>query len=187
MKKTLCFLTALFISTLATAATRPFNLSLTPRVAVYDRDDSINGLTLSVWGENKQESLALGLINGTAGDSLGASLGIINYAADYRGLQWGIVNHALSDMSGWQGGFFFGLVGSIFNYTGGDMTGFQTGAVNYAGNLLGFQLGVVNYARDTHSAGLQIGLVNVIKANTAWFSRLPDELAPAMVFVNWRF
>ena len=82
------------------------------------------------------------------------------------------------DFLGWQGGFV--------NYTDGTMKGFQSGTVNYAGRLTGLQLGFVNYAEDA-DAGVQIGLVNIIRQNTAWFSGLPEELAPAMIFVNWRF
>jgi hypothetical protein len=62
----------------------------------------------------------------------------------------------------------------------------QTGFLNYAGRLRGLQLGLINLA-DAASSGLQIGLINVINQNTRWFSGLPDELAPAMVFVNWGF
>jgi hypothetical protein len=65
------------------------------------------------------------------------------------------------------------------------MTGFQCGVVNYAGRLTGLQLGVVNYAATAES-GIQIGIVNIIPDNL-WFTGLPGELAPGMVFVNWRF
>jgi hypothetical protein len=186
MKKHLACLAAILVSTVAMAGTKPFNLSLTPDIAVYDRSETIEGLTLSIWGENQQTSLALGIANGSVGDSAGLSLGILNYAENYRGLQWGLVNHTSGNTSGWQGGFFFGLVGSVVNYTGGTMEGFQAGAVNYAGRLTGLQLGVVNYA-ETTDAGLQIGIINIIRKNTTWFTNLPEELAPAMILVNWRF
>ena len=71
------------------------------------------------------------------------------------------------------------------NYTGGTMKGLQTAAVNYAGKLTGLQLGFVNYA-ETAESGVQVGFVNIIPQNQ-WFSGLPDELAPGMVIVNWRF
>lgn len=170
----------------ALAETEPFNLSLVPDVAVYGRTTTIEGITLSIWGENPQTSLALGLANGTTGKSVGLSLGVLNYADSYTGLQWGLVNFTEKDTSGWQGGFFFGLVGSAVNYTGGTMTGVQTGVVNVAGRLDGVQVGLVNYA-ELVDAGLQVGVINIIHQNTAWFGRLPDELAPAMVLVNWRF
>jgi hypothetical protein len=57
--------------------------------------------------------------------------------------------------------------------------------VNYGGNLTGLQLGLINYAA-TAKTGVQIGLVNLIPKNE-WFSELPDELAPGMVLINWRF
>ena len=171
---------------LATTDIRPFNLSLTPDIAIYDRSTTIQGLTLSILGENQQTSLALGLVNGTVGQSAGLSLGILNYAENYKGLQWGLVNYTSQDFAGWQGGFFCGVVGSIVNYTGGNMTGLQTGVVNYAGNLTGIQVGLINYAVKM-DAGIQIGLINIIRANTSWFSELPEELAPGMIIVNWRF
>ena len=187
MKKLLACLATVLVSTAAMAAeTKPINLSLTPDIAVFDRSERIEGLALNIWGENPQSALALGLVNGSTGRSAGLNVGILNYADTYKGLQWGLVNYTKQDLVGWQGGFFFGVVGSVVNYTGGTMKGFQAGAVNYAGRLSGLQLGVVNYAKEA-DAGVQIGIVNIIRQNTAWFTELPDELAPAMIIVNWRF
>ncbi|HNX52229.1 MAG TPA: hypothetical protein PKI68_00635 [Pontiellaceae bacterium] len=185
MKKLLLILMSTIIAGGAMAGTKPFNLSLTPDVAVYDRNTVIEGLTLSIWGENPQTSFALGFVNGSTGQSAGLSLGLLNYAENYRGLQWALVNYTGQDTSGWQGGFGFGIAVSALNYTGGTMKGLQTGVVNYAGKLTGLQLGLVNYAK-TADAGVQIGLVNIIPQNE-WFTRLPDELAPGMILVNWRF
>ena len=179
MKKLLTCLAAVLVSTGAMAGTKPINLSLTPDVAVYDRSETIEGLTLSIWGENQQTSLALGIVNGSSGDSAGLSWGLVlNYADNYKGIQWAPINYTKGDFLGWQDGFV--------NYSGGAMKGLQTGVVNYAGSLTGLQLGLVNYA-ETTDAGVQIGLVNIIRQNTHWFTELPDELAPAMIFVNWRF
>jgi len=185
MKRLLIVLAGMFIASGAAAETRPFNLSLTPDAAVYDRGDIIKGITLSIWGENQQTSLAIGFVNGTIGESAGLSVGLLNYAENYKGLQWGLVNYTTGNFAGWQGGPFVGLLVSAVNYTGGDMTGLQLGAVNYAGRLSGLQIGLVNYA-ETTDAGVQIGLVNIIPQNE-WFDNLPDELAPAMILVNWRF
>ena len=185
MKKLLACLATVLVSAGAMAETRPFNLSLTPDIAVYGRGDTIEGATLSLWGENQQSSFALGLVNGTVGPSAGLSIGLLNYADSYTGCQWGLVNYTKNDFTGWQGGFFFGLVGSVVNITGGTMKGFQSGVVNYAGRLNGFQLGLVNYA-DTTDAAVQVGLVNIIPPNP-WFTELPDRLAPGMIIVNWRF
>lgn len=179
MNKLLTGLAAVLISAAAMAGTKPFNLSITPDFAVYDRSETIEGLTLSLWGENPQTSLALGVANGTTGNSAGLSWAfVLNYADNYKGIQWAPINYVKGDFLGWQGGFV--------NYTDGTMKGFQSGTVNYAGRLTGLQLGFVNYAEDA-DAGVQIGLVNIIRQNTAWFSGLPEELAPAMIFVNWRF
>lgn len=179
MKKLLACLVTVLVSTGAMAGTQPFNLSLTPDIAVYDRGKTIEGLTLSIWGENQQTSLALGIANGASGQSAGLSWALVlNYADDYKGIQWAPINYTKGDFLGWQGGFV--------NYTEGSMKGLQSGAVNYAGRLTGLQLGFVNYA-EAADAGVQIGLVNIIRQNTSWFTELPEELAPAMIFVNWRF
>lgn len=162
----------------AAVASQPIQLSLTPEIALFDRSERIEGLALSIWGENPQTALALGFVNGSTGRSAGLSLSfILNYANDYKGVQWAAVNYTEGDFLGWQGGFV--------NYTDGTMKGLQSGFVNYAGNLTGLQFGFVNFA-ETAETGVQIGLVNLIPSN-AWFSELPDELAPGMIFVNWRF
>jgi len=185
MKKILVFMGVAMVAIGAMAGSKPIQLSLTPDIAIYDRSETINGLSLSIWGENPQTAFALGLVNGSTGQSAGLSVGILNYADSYKGLQWGVVNYTEQDFSGWQGGPLCGLVVSVVNYTGGTMTGFQCGVVNYAGRLTGLQLGVVNYAA-TAASGVQIGVVNVIPTNE-WFTELPDNLAPGMVLVNWRF
>lgn len=185
MKKLWILCTGLLLAGGVSAQTKPFNASLTPDYSVVDRDVPIEGLTLSIWGENPQTSLAIGFVNGSTGQSAGLSLGLLNYAESYRGLQWGLVNYATGDVSGWQGGFGFGIAISAMNYTGGTMTGLQSGVVNYAGSLTGLQLGLVNYA-ETAVSGVQIGLVNILPQNV-WFNNLPDELAPGMILVNWCF
>ncbi|MCE9614465.1 MAG: hypothetical protein K8T26_09325 [Lentisphaerae bacterium] len=160
------------------AANAPLQLSLTPDIALVDRSETVEGLILNIWGENQQSALALGLVNGSTGDSKGLSLAfILNYADNYTGVQWASVNYTKGDFLGWQNGFV--------NYTDGRMKGLQTGLVNYAGDLTGLQFGFVNYAENAET-GVQIGLVNLLPAN-AWFTALPDELAPGMVLVNWRF
>ncbi|QHI68107.1 LA_2272 family surface repeat-containing protein [Tichowtungia aerotolerans] len=185
MKKIVIGAAALVTAFGAAAQTEPFNLSLTPDVAVHDRITEIRGITLSLWGENPQHSFALGLVNGTTGNSAGLSVGILNYADGYKGLQWGVVNHTEGDFTGWQGGPFAGLLGSAVNYAGGTMKGLQVGGVNMTGNLTGLQVGLVNYTKGS-GPGIQIGLVNMMPENI-WFDNLPEELAPAMILVNWRF
>lgn len=185
MRKLLIVLASLLVASGAMAQTKPFNASITPDYSVYGRNVMIEGLTLSIWGENPQTSLAIGFVNGSTGNSAGLSLGLLNYAENYKGLQWGFVNYTTGDFSGWQGGFGFGIAISALNYTGGTMKGLQTGVVNYAGKLTGLQIGILNYAA-TAKSGVQIGLVNIMPENE-WFTNLPDELAPGMIFVNWRF
>jgi hypothetical protein len=175
--KTLAWMTAAVLAASgAFAGSRPLQVSITPDVSLFGRSEQIEGLALSLWGENPQTALALGLANGSTGRSAGVSLGVLNYADDYKGVQWGALNYTKGDFLGWQAG--------AVNYTDGYMKGLQCGAVNYAGRLTGVQLGVVNYAA-TAETGVQIGLVNFLPQNT-WFNGLPDGLAPAMVFIDWR-
>lgn len=182
MKKLLTCLIAVLASTWASAetatGTKAFNLSLTPNVAIHSRSETIEGVTLSVWGENQQRSLALGIVNGSVGQSLGLDWAFaLNYADSYKGVQCGMVNYTKQESLGWDAGFV--------NYTEGLMTGLLTGVVNYAGRLKGVQFGLFNYAQATDT-GVQIGLINIIRPNSGWFSKLPSELAPVMIFVNWR-
>lgn len=174
MKKLLTVLAGV-IGMSSVMASEPIQLSLTPDVAIYGRSERIEGLALSIWGENPQSAFALGFVNGSTGTSAGLSLGLLNYADDYTGFQWAVVNYTKGDFLGWQLSFV--------NYTGGLMKGLQSGFVNCAGKLTGLQFGFVNYA-ETAETGVQIGIVNVLPQNE-WFTRLPDELAPAMVIVNW--
>jgi hypothetical protein len=166
MKKALlASLVTVLITACAMADTKPINLSLTPEVAVYDSSTFIKGLTLSIWGENEQSSLAFGIVNGTTGDSSGLSLGfLLNYADNYKGAQWAPVNYTKGNFLGWQAG--------CFNYVGGKAKGLQTGFLNIA---------------EKADSCVQIGLVNLIHSNGEWFSELPEELAPGMIFVNWGF
>jgi len=178
MNKLLTVFVGMTIASGALVASEPIQLSLTPEIAIFNRTERIEGLALSIWGENPQSALALGIANGSTGRSEGLSWSwILNYADDYKGVQWALINYTKGGFLGWQAGFV--------NYAEGSMKGFQSGAVNYAGRLTGLQLGFVNYA-ETAETGVQIGVVNLIPSNQ-WFSKLPDELAPGMIFVNWRF
>jgi len=162
----------------AMARGKPLQISLAPSVALYNRSERIEGLCLSLWGENPQSAIALGIVNGSTGRSAGLSWALLlNYADDYKGVQWAPVNYTKGDFLGWQAG--------MVNYVGGRMKGLQSGTVNVARRLTGLQFGLVNYA-ETAENGLQVGLVNIIPQNE-WFTELPNAPAPGMVFVNWRF
>lgn len=55
-------------------------------------------MSLSIWGENPQTGLALGVVNGSSGSSAGVSLALfLNYADSYRGLQVAAVNYNNDD------------------------------------------------------------------------------------------
>jgi len=166
IKKLLTVVLGCALASGAFAKTSGFQASLTPDIAVEDRDTRINGVSLNIWGENPQSGFALGFVNSASDDSKGLMLGIVNYAENYTGAQLG-----------------------FFNYTRGEFVGLQAGwnffAVNYAGKLSGVQLGLVNYAETVHN-GLQIGLVNIMPENE-WFEDFPSDLATGMVIVNWSF
>ena len=145
------------------AADEPFfQASLTPDIAIQNKSTRISGICLSIWGENPQSAFALGFINGSSGDSKGFSWGLANYADNYTGVHWSIVNVAKGTFVGW-----------------------QSGMVNYAKEFHGLQLGFVNVA-ETLKNGVQIGFVNVA-LNNAWFSEFPNQLAKGFPIVNWSF
>ncbi len=159
-------------------ASKAIQLSLTPDIALQPRGTRIEGLSLNIWGENPQTSLALGIVNGFDDMSKGFSLGLLlNYSDSYTGFHLGCVNYAT-------GSFLGGQLG-IINYTVGTMQGIQLIGVNYAGRLKGVQIGFINYAASVET-GVQIGILNFIPRN-AWFNRFPDEIATGMTLVNWRF
>ena len=167
MKKSILIATVCALSTGAFSA--GFQASLTPDIAIHDRDTEITGASIGVWNENPSPKFnwQLGFVNGATGDSVGVQWFIFlptfyNYAENYTGGQLAFVN-----------------------YASGTFVGAQLGAVNYAGTMTGLQLGVVNYA-ETGNNCLQIGLVNIIKENE-WFKDFPSDLAKGMVIVNWSF
>ena len=106
--------------------------------------------------------------------SVGAQVGILNYADTFCGLQDGIINIS--------GRSFMGLQASLVNCAH-DMYGLQCGyylifGVNAAsGTLRGCQIGLVNYA-DTVEYGCQIGILNII-AHNGW--------CPVFPIINGRF
>ncbi len=165
MKKLVLVLFSCFIATGAFAETKGFQLSLIPDVAIQAKTTHIKGVSLGIWSENPQDALALGVVNGSTGDSSGISLGLLaNYAENYSGahLAW------------------------IANYSSARFTGLQLASFNYAERLNGLQLGFINYAATTDK-GVQVGLINFMRSTQAWFTNFPDQLAPAMIFVNWSF
>lgn len=149
MKKILLVLLGCLITTGAFAETKGFQMSLIPDVAIHSKTTHIKGVSINIWGENPQNAFALGIVNGSTGNSSGFSLGlIVNYADSYKG--------------------------------------FQIAPVNYVGRLQGLQLGLVNMAM-TAEEGVQIGFINIMSETEKWFSNFPDEVAPGMVFINWRY
>ncbi len=174
MKKLI--LSVLVIGTVSLRAEEFFQASLTPDIAIHSKITQINGLALSIWGENPQHAIALGLVNGSTGDSSGMSWSLVNYADSYTGIAWGVVNISRDSFTGWQDG--------TVNYAQGNFLGLQMGALNVAKNMDGLQLGVVNYAEHLH--GVQLGFLNVAM-NNPWFNEMPDKLATGFPFLNWSF
>lgn len=170
---------SLIMATTLQAQSQPFQASLTPNIAIHSQDTQIDGFALSIWGQNPQTAVALGFVNGSSGNSKGVSLGLANYAENYTGVHLSLVNYASGNFDGWQGAY-------ALNYCGGDFVGFQSSLVNLTGGMKGLQLGLFNYAQRM-DAGVQIGVVNIIGNSSGWFNGLPDELAPGMILVNWKF
>ncbi|MBM4310341.1 MAG: hypothetical protein FJ119_05280 [Deltaproteobacteria bacterium] len=163
MKKTLILAClVIFMATGTALASKLIQLSLTPDIAIHSRTTRIEGLSLNIWGENPQSSFALGIVNGFTGTSKGFALGFLNYSDSYKGFQFAGVN-----------------------YTNGSMLGGQLGVVNYVEHLKGVQIGIINYAASA-TTGFQLGILNVIPKNQ-WFRAFPNQIAPGMVIVNWRF
>jgi hypothetical protein len=155
----------------------PFQASLTPTIAIYPRTTEIHGLSLNIWGENPQQSLTLGFINGSTGDSSGLTWGLVNYADNYTGVAWGIINYSQSSFVGWQDAWL--------NIAQGKFEGLQTGWIaNYAEECHGLQLGLINYSENLR--GVQIGFAN-IAMNNPWFNDFPNKLATGFPIVNWSF
>jgi hypothetical protein len=178
MKK-LIILTAFIISTASLQAeeTHCFQASLTPDIAIYPKTAEIHGLSLSIWGENPQQGVAIGIVNGSSGDSAGFSWGLFNYSESYTGVSWAWVNVNKTSFHGWQYGWV--------SVAQGEFIGFQSSLiVNYAKEMHGLQVGLVNYSEELH--GVQIGLAN-IAINNPWFSEFPDKLATGFPIVNWSF
>jgi hypothetical protein len=154
-----------------------FQASLTPDIAIYPKTTEINGLSLNIWGENPQQGVALGFVNGSSGDSAGFSWGLFNYSESYTGVSWAWVNVNKTSFHGWQYGWV--------SVAQGEFIGFQSSLVfNYAKEMHGLQVGLVNYAEELH--GVQIGLAN-IAINNPWFNDFPDKLATGFPIVNWSF
>lgn len=164
------------MGTIGLRAEQIFQASLTPDIAIHSKNTHINGLVLSLWGENPQSAVALGLINGSVGDSSGLSWSMVNYADSYTGIAWGAVNISRTSFVGWQDG--------MVNYAEGHFLGLQMGMLNITEDMTGIQFGVVNYAE--HLNGLQLGLINVAM-NNSWFEEMPDKLAPGFPILNWSF
>src|SRR5271163_2884083 len=119
MKKIFLIISIAACAALVKADESAFQASLTPEIAVNPNTTQINGIALSIWGENPQHGFALGFVNGSTGDSEGFSMGLVNYADAYTGVAWGIVNVSYHDFNGWQGG--------MINYCQDSFTGLQSG------------------------------------------------------------
>ncbi|MEI8290995.1 MAG: hypothetical protein WCH99_16135 [Verrucomicrobiota bacterium] len=175
--KILIILSAVAVGVSGSPAAEPFfQASLAPDIAINSKTAQIDGICLSIWGENPQRAFALGFVNGSTGDSVGFTLGLVNYAENYTGVAWGLVNISHKKFVGWQSG--------AVCYSEGYFKGFQTGWINVSQEFHGLQWGLVNYAENLR--GVQIGFVNVAR-NNPWFKEFPDKLAAGFPIVNWSF
>ena len=176
IKNQFILLSALVLGTASSSAEEIFQASLTPDIAIHSKTTQINGLALSIWGENPQHALALGFVNGSTGDSYGLSWSLVNYADTYTGVAWSFINVSRTSFIGWQHG--------ALNVSQGYYMGFQSAFVNVAQEFHGLQLGFVNYSENLR--GVQLGFINVA-LNNSWFHDFPDKLATGFPLVNWSF
>lgn len=163
MKKLITVFALVACVAAAQAGDNPFfQASLTPDIAVQPKTTEIDGITLNIWGENPQHALSLGFVNGSTGDSQGFTWAFFcNYADNYSGVAWSLVNVSKGTFVGW-----------------------QAGAVNYAKEFHGLQWGFVNYTENLR--GVQLGFINVAM-NNPWFKEFPNKLATGFPIVNWSF
>lgn len=162
-----------------------FQASLTPNIAVHDRNTDINGVSIGVWNENPSSKFQwqFGFVNGATKDSVGVQWfvflpTIYNYAENYTGGQLAFVNYA--------SGRFVGAQLGAVNIAMDECVGLQSGFFNYAKKSYGVQLGTVNYAATVENWCFQLGLVNII-ADNAWFKEFPGEFAKGFIIANWSF
>ncbi|MDZ8118479.1 hypothetical protein [Pontiella agarivorans] len=182
MKKLMIVAAACALTAGSFAETAGFQLSLTPDIALQDRDTEIKGVSIGVWNENPGAQWQIGFVNGSTGDSKGFAwlpyLTFYNYAENFSGVHWAWVNNTSGKFVGWQSG--------IVNIAQEEFVGLQSAWVNYTAKMHGVQLGLVNYAKTVDEWAFQLGLVNIIEDNP-WFSNLPGELAQGMIIANWSF
>lgn len=178
MMRKILVVASLLLATHLASAERPFQLSLTPDIAIVARGESVRGVALNVWGENQVVGLNLGFVNGLTGESGGLSWAYLGtYAESYRGvILGGIFVRSTGEIVGWQAG--------VVNFSTGSLVGLQSGFLNIGNNVRGVQLGAINYTEDL--CGVQIGLINIVRSNP-WFSEFPNKLATGFPFVNWSF
>ncbi len=162
----------------------PFQLSLFPFVQLFNKETSVNGLSLGIAGENSgMNGLSLMVygysvehlsgvqisgINCVADMGSGLQIGVINLSSKYRGLQVGLFNFFARDVKGVQIGFV------NLNYSGSELFGLQVGAYNSVSTMHGIQIGFTNHF-DTLD-GAVIGIINTKGEN--------NNLLP---FVYWSF
>lgn len=159
---------------------------------IYGDCQGFAGLDLGIVGNSRMDftGLAVGGAN-IVGDRLyGGQLGLINWNGNGNlpwerrsiGAQLGLLNYADT---------FCGLQESLVNISSGKFTGLQTGFIDCANDLdgvqcgfyfllgvnvvnrsmRGCQIGLVNYAHRI-DGGLQVGLVNIAPQN-GWLPVLP--------------
>ena len=150
---------------------------LGPELSWQPGTTRINGFVEGLWTENPQSALSVSLFNGSTGDSRGLAIGgIVNYSESYAGLQIAPLNTVYDE--------FVGLQVGVFNYVQECASGVQLGCYNVSKDMTGLQVGIMNVASNLY--GVQIGLVNLNVSN-AFLTKLPGELSPGMILLNWKF
>jgi len=154
----------LMAAAVAHADPKPIQLALTPEIELVPADESIKGLRLNIYGENKDVmGLSLGFVNKSTGNTSGVELGLVDLTeGEFHGWQYGWA-YAKTE------GRFIGLQNGIVTYTGGNFTGLQYGLVDTtAGNYKGVQVGLVAITKGDFS-GWQAGSLIGLKENLLAF------------------
>jgi hypothetical protein len=143
----------------------PVQLALFPPVQLVPLEEDVAGLRLNLLGVNREvAAMDVGLVNWTTGSFKGVGVGIANVVrADSYGAGIGFFNYTEGNMTGFQGIPLL-TFWNAFNLVGGRAGGVQGGLYNQAQELWGGQIGLVNVG--VQAAGLQLSLFNYSVTNS---------------------
>lgn len=178
---------AILISTLLFSQSdhKPFQLALWNTLQIVPQEQSVRGIRLNVYGENKNmKGCDIGIVNKTNGYQKGAQFGIKNQTEyEFTGFRAGIVNFSGGEFKGYETGIAnlldnngTGWAAGGVNIVNDDFKGLLSGICNiqFADNIDGVNLGIINLLKKSkkpqdnietdNQTGTQIGVVNVAES-----------------------